>query len=183
TARAGPTSEASASTDRFATTLHYPPVRLGGPVDSGPSSGRTRMRAWALLGGSCAVQLVACGGGSTADMGTPDAAVDTGAACTTNAQCDDGTFCNGAERCSPGSPGADSHGCVAATAPCLASQTCDEAMNACVSDCGAAPDADGDGHASTGCGGDDCDDANAHRYPGNPESCNDVDEDCDPATI
>jgi hypothetical protein len=45
-------------------------------------------------------------------------------------------------------------------------------------------DHDGDGHASYGDGGDDCDDYNADRYPGNVEICDarDLDEDCDYST-
>jgi hypothetical protein len=44
-------------------------------------------------------------------------------------------------------------------------------------------DADGDGVASVACGGADCDDANASRYPGATEVANRVDEDCDDATL
>lgn len=46
------------------------------------------------------------------------------------------------------------------------------------------PDIDNDGHASLECGGDDCDDASAKRYPGAAEICDaaDIDEDCNPAT-
>jgi hypothetical protein len=40
-------------------------------------------------------------------------------------------------------------------------------------------DRDGDGHDSATCGGDDCDDLAASRYPGAPELCNFVDDDCD----
>lgn len=42
-------------------------------------------------------------------------------------------------------------------------------------------DADGDGHASYADGGDDCDDYNPDRYPGNVEVCDylNQDEDCD----
>jgi hypothetical protein len=52
----------------------------------------------------------------------------------------------------------------------------------CVAD---PPDDDGDGHAAIRCGGDDCDDTNADRYPGNVETCDtaDRDEDCDPTTF
>ncbi len=41
------------------------------------------------------------------------------------------------------------------------------------------PDADVDGHVDEASGGDDCDDQNAHVYPGAPEMCDDADQDCD----
>jgi hypothetical protein len=45
-------------------------------------------------------------------------------------------------------------------------------------------DADGDGHISTLCGGDDCDDNDASKYPGNAEFCDPDghDEDCNGTT-
>jgi hypothetical protein len=47
-----------------------------------------------------------------------------------------------------------------------------------------ATDADGDGHGSAACGGDDCDDDDANRFPGNVEVCDaSHDEDCDEATL
>ncbi len=114
--------------------------------------------------------LAACGD----DVTTPDAG-DTG--CADDVECGDGVFCNGTERCEGGS-------CVAGTAPCEASQTCDEGAGRCVSDCSVEPDADGDGVDALECGGDDCDDANSAVFPGATEVCDaeGVDEDCDPAT-
>ncbi len=47
------------------------------------------------------------------------------------------------------------------------------------SDSAAGTDADGDGHTSTATGGDDCDDTNAAIYPGAPEVCDGLDNDCD----
>ncbi|MBK7152279.1 MAG: putative metal-binding motif-containing protein [Sandaracinaceae bacterium] len=49
-------------------------------------------------------------------------------------------------------------------------------------------DADGDGFLSISCGGNDCDDEDPHRFPGNIEVCDDGltrqrDEDCDPTTF
>ncbi len=52
-------------------------------------------------------------------------------------------------------------------------------------DVGACPDRDGDGHRDARCGGDDCDDNDPNRYPGNTEVCDAAghDEDCNPATL
>ncbi len=51
--------------------------------------------------------------------------------------------------------------------------------------CEGGGDRDGDGHVALECGGDDCDDDDASRYPGNTEVCDASghDEDCDPATL
>jgi hypothetical protein len=44
------------------------------------------------------------------------------------------------------------------------------------------PDADGDGHQSAACGGDDCDDSKPAVHPGASEVCdNGIDDDCDGA--
>jgi hypothetical protein len=53
-------------------------------------------------------------------------------------------------------------------------------LSACTSEV----DADGDGHDAIDCGGDDCDDADPRRFPGNVELCDEehLDEDCDPET-
>ena len=51
-------------------------------------------------------------------------------------------------------------------------------------DCGGS-DCDGDGHLATAYGGDDCDDGDPNRYPGNAEVADAYhkDEDCDPFTF
>ncbi len=106
--------------------------------------------------------------------------------CTDDDECDDGLFCNGEELCTPGAPGADARGCLSADeGPCEAGQECIEAEQRCGSDCEAESDGDGDGHDSIDCGGDDCDDADGQRYPGNLEVCDAVghDEDCNQGTV
>jgi hypothetical protein len=132
--------------------------------------------------------LAACkGGGSTTDAAvTDDAASDAAPRCTTSAECDDHDVCNGAETCTAGA-------CVAGAAlACGDGIAC--TVDACDPDdgCTHVADADGDGHAALDCldgtgapFGDDCDDADANRFPGNVEVCdaNDHDEDCDSDTF
>ncbi len=116
-----------------------------------------------------------------------DAAVgrDGASLCASDDDCGDGRFCNGVERCAPASALADARGCLAALeVGCRAGYRCDEASDECTRDCDVAEDADGDGHQAELCGGDDCDDGDPQRFPGNVEVCDEEgrDEDCDPAT-
>ena len=127
--------------------------------------------------------MCACSPPVTAgDASRPDATRDAAqTVCITDRDCDDFVFCNGMERCMPGASGANAFGCVppAITTPCLATQSCSESLQRCRSDCGRAPDADGDGHRAAECGGDDCDDSDVNRFPGNTEVCDSShDEDC-----
>jgi len=103
--------------------------------------------------------------------------VSVGGFCRADSECDDGRYCNGPELCSPGDPAADPRGCVLAAAPCGSGTACNEETDRCAVSC---PDNDGDGHLAASCGGDDCDDNDANRYPGNVEiaDSNDHDEDC-----
>src|SRR5690606_28955750 len=91
-----------------------------------------------------------------------------------------GSFCNGAETCDPKDDDADKLGCVAGKSPCDDGR-CSEKMEACLGSCDMNADADQDGSVDAACGGDDCDDGDPDRYPGNFEVCDpdDVDEDCD----
>ena len=71
-------------------------------------------------------------------------------------------------------------GCVGGDLPCATDASCDEETDRCDGAC----DADGDGFESVACGGDDCDDSDRNRYPGNVELCDSGhDEDCDPETV
>lgn len=62
-------------------------------------------------------------------------------------------------------------------------RSCHEDRGACLTDCELDADADGDGVDSVECGGTDCDDGDAERFPGATEVCDGDDEDCDPTTI
>ena len=101
--------------------------------------------------------------------------------CQNDSECSDGLFCNGVERCQPSNAAADARGCLVSSAPACASGSCNEAGNRCEQAC---VDSDGDGHQSNACGGDDCDDNDAARFPGNVEvfGDNDKDQDCNPDT-
>lgn len=126
------------------------------------------------------VFLAACGGEVTPDAGFDASAPDSGEApltCERPGQCDDGLYCNGIEGC------VDTL-CQPGTPPCAADM-CDETTDACTLPGCENPDADDDLHPSEACGGDDCDDSDGDRYPGNPERCDDVshDEDCDSSTF
>lgn len=109
-----------------------------------------------------------------------------GSMCTADEDCDDGLFCSGEEFCSPGAALAGPQGCIAATTGvCEEGSTCDEDQDECIVDCPGGRDRDGDGHEAVECGGDDCDDDDGSRYPGNIEACDadDRDEDCDTLTF
>ncbi|MEZ4251192.1 MAG: MopE-related protein [Polyangiales bacterium] len=133
------------------------------------------------LGILALVILVACGGDDAPpsdDAGSADGSL----VCTRASECDDGLFCNGAESCDPSASRADARGCVAGSPPCAESESCDEAASECET---CRTDADGDGAIAVACGGDDCDDDDPDRYPGNLEVCDSQnrDEACDPTTL
>ena len=70
---------------------------------------------------------------------------------------------------------------VGGTVPCEAPLVCSERLDECLNEC---PDTDGDGRSEMSCGGDDCDDADPDRFPGNTEICDSGhDEDCDDTTL
>lgn len=101
--------------------------------------------------------------------------------------CDDGLFCTGIERCTAGRCTTEAETCddeIACTV-----DTCSEAQDRCANE---APDLDGDGAGDAACVdrrgaplGDDCDDADPTRTPGNLEICDPLgnDEDCIASTL
>lgn len=112
--------------------------------------------------------------------------------CKTDADCEDNSLCTGVDFCDPGSSRANERGCVAENViECDEGEVCSARTGTCsLVGC----DEDGDGHDSLACDGDDCDDGDFNRYPGNLEVCiNDDnepdadtaehDEDCDSATL
>lgn len=109
--------------------------------------------------------------------------------CRNNQSCNDGVFCNGDEVChitrqrnSQGKIVKEVGVCQAGKHPCQRGWQCRNAEATCLEPC---EDRDGDGYKSLTCGGDDCDDRDPNRYPGNTEICdaNGIDEDCDPRTV
>lgn len=92
----------------------------------------------------------------------------------TGSPCDDGDPCNGAETCDTerGCLPGDFIDCDDAD-PCT-TDSCSEGA------CSHAPrDLDGDGHADSCAGGDDCAPEDPAVHPGVEEVCNDLDDDCD----
>ncbi|MFO0685665.1 MAG: MopE-related protein [Sandaracinus sp.] len=148
------------------------------------------MRLRLLLTAGLLALIPACGGaapssedaGPGSDGGHRDAATRS---CFVDEDCNDGFYCNGAERCMDGlcarMPVACDDG-VACTR-----DVCNETTHACTS---RAPDEDGDGFGDATCTdalgtqlGNDCDDTDPTIYPGNPEICDAIDDDCDPTTL
>ncbi len=111
--------------------------------------------------------------------------------CRFNKDCNDGVFCNGEEIChvtkqrnSKGNIVKEHGVCEAGSNPCERGWQCRNAGedSECLRPC---EDRDGDGYKAMSCGGNDCDDRDPNRFPGNPEICdaNGIDEDCDPNTV
>ncbi len=114
----------------------------------------------------------------------------TDTVCEFDSECNDGVFCNGQEYCDAGYCRTSVAVVCDDRVKCTIDR-CSHATNSCQF---TAPDEDGDGHADATCIGadgetlgDDCDDDDANRYPGNSEICSAEDpghdEDCDPKSF
>jgi hypothetical protein len=158
---------------------------------------RLNVQSWRVSGVWWLAMAVAAGafgcdseGGTEQEsrpIGERDAATESDAGvperCERDPDCDDGLFCNGGERCLPAAVGADARGCVAGAVACEAGETCLEAQDDCVL-CTENDDNDQDGAKSMACQGNDCDDEDGRRFPGNAEVCDThFDDDCDLTTV
>lgn len=116
-------------------------------------------------------------------------ATPPGPKCKTDADCsylgeNDGLFAHAHGECKAGA-GADARGCSFVFARCSAFQVPSEDQRRCVFDeYGVQADLDRDGFHAREWGGDDCDDGDSTRFPGNREVCDryNHDEDCDSST-
>jgi len=95
--------------------------------------------------------------------------------------CPDGEYCTLKEGCTKAPTCATDADCKAVWKddPCKTKVSCDGATATCTFE---PLDKDGDGFAAVACGGGDCDDADANRYPGNTEACDGKDNNCDGTT-
>ncbi len=141
---------------------------------------------WLLL----VLWVAGCGGPEAPgdaglDASNDGALDDAGGRCAIDDDCDDDLFCNGEERCVMGV-------CRAGVDPCddgieCTIDACSEGRRRCITN---PPDEDGDGAFDASCLngegtplGDDCDDSDPGRFPGNLEVCDLDDEDCDDTTF
>lgn len=133
----------------------------------------TEDRCEESVGGCVSIpRHTACAEGEVCDRATGCAARP----CTAPGECNDGFACNGMETCVSGWCDAGAEVICSLTTSCAA-PICLEPAGICDSRLW---DADGDGHVSVACGGDDCDDSDPQRRPDIDELCiGGVDEDCD----
>jgi len=149
---------------------------------------KTNLASWGFIL-FCGWLIGGCNNGTSDGAGGAGGdAPTTSVACSSDAQCDDRVFCNGKEVCERGQCRYGTRLDCSDGIECTIDR-CDEATETCVS---SGPDVDGDGHIDATCDGssgeplgDDCDDQDELRFPGNSEVCDaeSRDEDCDPQTL
>ncbi len=147
------------------------------------------MRWGSTTGVLCAVGVVFAIGGCSSPSTSAPAPIVGLVTCAGDAECDNGLPCDGFEHCEEG------YCILGAAVNCNDNIGCttDVCSNELGGECLHLPrDADFDGHADDTCAddsgaplGDDCDDHDGNRYPGNVELCDAEghDEDCDGLTI
>ena len=124
----------------------------------------------------CSQQLT---DGGVFDAGTSDG----GPYCLNQLGCDDGNFCNGIELCENNICRPAEHPICDDFNPCTIDM-CNSVAKVCsYASIGDAGDDDHDGHFAIKCGSgsDDCDDTNPNVYPGHPEDCDFIDNNCNGA--
>ncbi|HEX2674960.1 MAG TPA: putative metal-binding motif-containing protein [Polyangiaceae bacterium] len=114
-------------------------------------------------------------------------ATPPGGKCGSDADCSylgayDGVYTHPHGECKPGQTAADARGCLFVFAKCEPFSAPNDDLRNCPLDIrGAHADLDNDGFLAVAFGGNDCDDGDASRFPGNREVCDayNHDEDCD----
>ncbi len=155
-----------------------------GPGGPGPSTGATpTSTASSGAGGSVSTGCMTaadCNDGfsCTIDVCTDGLCSHSAGPNAGTTACPAGSFCEVHTGCVPGAVCATTDQCVQKLGDdvCKTHIVCDAATSICTYQI---LDKDSDGHPPVVCKGDDCDDSDATKFPGNIEVCNSKDDDCD----
>lgn len=160
----------------------------GGTGGTGASGGTGGTGGTGATGGTAGASASGGTGGTGATGGGCATDCDDGIDCTIDecvntmcshvlGPCPTGEYCDPLLDCVAAPICADVSQCLAewGTDPCKTNISCDGATATCKFE---PLDKDTDGHSPLVCGGDDCDDSNGDRYPGNVETCDGEDNNC-----